>query len=238
MDSPHLKEGENDPEGVTSNYGFDPEVILESMNGQALEDKVPDVGLSPKKVESQESRVITNRISIGTAKRQIVQRRPEKSWTILNIDCPVKGIKSEGRISNVIRDIVEPPPVPIIESSPDLEIDHSTPKRWVTPTHHTTVSKNIPRREILLPRVIHIGPKRKKSPKKYPGNFSECVVPTEYSKQKSPEPQAWPGISDSNRNYLTNPIRSSPLSDNKSILSKFNPHCNDLRNFRLMQERA
>jgi hypothetical protein len=238
MDSPQSEEGENDLEGVTSNYRFDQEVILEGLKGRAMEDKVPDVGLSPKKVESQESRIITNKISVGTAKRQIVKRRPEKTWTILNIDCPVKGIKSEGRISNGIRDIVEPPSLPILENSPDSEIDHKTSKRWVTPTRHTTVTKNIPRREILLPRVIHIAPKRKTGPKKDPGNFSERVVPTKNSKQKSPEPHAWPGLPDSNRNYLTNPIGSSPLSDNKSNLSKFNPHCNDPRNYRLMQERA
>jgi hypothetical protein len=238
MDSPQSEEGENDPKGFTSNYRFGQEVILEGLKGRAMEDKVPDVGLSPKKVESQESRIITNKISVGTAKRQIVQKRPEKTWLILNNDCPVKGIKSEGRISNGIRDIVEPPPLPILESYPDPEIDLKISKIWATPKRHSTVSKNIPQKEILLPRVIHIGPKRKTSPKKYPGNFSERVVPTKNSKQKSPEPHAWPGLPDSNRNYLTNPIGSSPLSDNKSNLSKFNPHCNDPRNFKLMQERA
>jgi hypothetical protein len=48
MDSPQSEEGENDLEGVTSNYRFDQEVILEGLKGRAMEDKVPDVGLSPK----------------------------------------------------------------------------------------------------------------------------------------------------------------------------------------------
>jgi hypothetical protein len=187
MDSPQSEEGENDPEGVSRNYRFDQKVILEGLKGKAMEDKVPDVGLSPKKVESHQSRIITNKISVGTAKRQIVQRSPRKTWKILNIDCPVKGIKSEGQISNGIRDIVEPPPVPILKCSPDPEIDHKTSKRWVIPTLPSTVSKNIPRGEILPPKVIHIGPKRKTSPEKYPGNFSERVVPIKNFKQNSSE---------------------------------------------------
>jgi hypothetical protein len=238
MESSQSEESDNDPEGVSCNYRFDPKVIIEGLKGIAEEDKVPDVGISPKNVESEQSRIITNKISVGTVKQQIVQMGPKKTWKILNIGCPGKGIKSERRISNVIRDKVGPPPVSILESPPDPEIDHKTSKRWVIPTLPSTVSKNIPRREILPPKVIHIGPKRKTSPEKYPGNFSERVVPTKNFEQKSPEAYAWPGLPDSNRNYLTNPFGSSPLNDNKSILSKFNPHCNDPRNFRLMKERA
>jgi hypothetical protein len=187
MESSQSEESDNDPEGVSGNYRFDPEVILEGLRGPAKKDKVPDVGLSPKNVESQQSRIITNKISVGTVKQQIVQRRPKKTWKILNMDCPGKGIKSEGRISNVIRDKVEPPPVSILESPPDPEINHKTSKRWVIPTLPSTVSKNIPRGEILPPKVIHIGPKRKTSPEKYPGNFSERVVPIKNFKQNSSE---------------------------------------------------